>query len=458
MTLVDKRHLKTGGDPRTLPDYASLRDELNKLTHPARPDVNWQLVEQHSLNLFDNNGIELQTAAWYTLARTHLNGVTGLSEGLAIIDALITWQWASVWPSSAHARIEILSSMSKRLQQTFRMLPLQRADQRTLFNAEKLLSGIENSLQRLELRHASGLEALRIMVRNAGVRLENGELTASSVGEVLTGTHEHDPSGTPQHEPDSRWIFVANQPRPAIEIDIQNETPRGLSPTVAFTCGFAAAAACALLALWIVPKWLNPPEQKELMATVAPLPAVMSVTGIEQLRKADPDWLRKDAGYSESLNKQLESLGKLPPGWSLQYGHQLIEQTRALYPESALASETERKWRSILSANALPAGDANGWHEGARQLQQLQDQLNGLDEKKGRYMTVSELKTAVFTISKSFNSSIPAEELVRQIQGTPPGQPVSPALLTQTELKLQQLTNSLELSKLNVNNKLASEQ
>lgn len=33
-----------------------------------------------------------------------------------------------------------------------------------------------------------------------------------------------------------------------------------------------------------------------------------------------------------------------------------------------------------------------------------------------------------------------------------------PALLTQTELKLQQLTNSLELSKLNVNNKLASEQ
>jgi type VI secretion system protein VasL len=63
--------LKTGGDPRTLPDYA-LRDELSKLTHPARPDVNWQYVEKLCLSLFEQNGVELQTAAWYTLARTHL--------------------------------------------------------------------------------------------------------------------------------------------------------------------------------------------------------------------------------------------------------------------------------------------------------------------------------------------------------------------------------------------------
>jgi type VI secretion system protein VasL len=65
--------LKTGGDPRTLPDYAALRDELSKLTHPARPDVNWQYVEKLCLSLFEQNGVELQTAAWYTLARTHLS-------------------------------------------------------------------------------------------------------------------------------------------------------------------------------------------------------------------------------------------------------------------------------------------------------------------------------------------------------------------------------------------------
>ena len=45
MTTHPERCLKTGGDPRTLADYAALRDEMNKLSHPARPDVNWQYAE-----------------------------------------------------------------------------------------------------------------------------------------------------------------------------------------------------------------------------------------------------------------------------------------------------------------------------------------------------------------------------------------------------------------------------
>lgn len=40
MNDINPRKIKTGGDPRTLADYATLRDELSKLTHPARPDVN----------------------------------------------------------------------------------------------------------------------------------------------------------------------------------------------------------------------------------------------------------------------------------------------------------------------------------------------------------------------------------------------------------------------------------
>ena len=36
MDTSTERHLKTGSDPRLLPDYAALREELGKLTHPAR--------------------------------------------------------------------------------------------------------------------------------------------------------------------------------------------------------------------------------------------------------------------------------------------------------------------------------------------------------------------------------------------------------------------------------------
>ncbi len=63
MTTYPKRHLTTGGDPRTLADYAKLREEMHKLSHPARPDVDWLYAERLCLSLFDRNGVELQTAA-----------------------------------------------------------------------------------------------------------------------------------------------------------------------------------------------------------------------------------------------------------------------------------------------------------------------------------------------------------------------------------------------------------
>lgn len=45
MNILSQRKIKTGSDPRKLPDYAALREELSKLTHPARPDIDWLYVE-----------------------------------------------------------------------------------------------------------------------------------------------------------------------------------------------------------------------------------------------------------------------------------------------------------------------------------------------------------------------------------------------------------------------------
>ena len=65
------RQIKTGSDPRTLPDYAALRDELSKLSHPARPDMNWHYVEKSALLLSKmvssfrpQPGIRLPVRSW----------------------------------------------------------------------------------------------------------------------------------------------------------------------------------------------------------------------------------------------------------------------------------------------------------------------------------------------------------------------------------------------------------
>lgn len=179
MNDIISRKIKTGSDPRMLPDYAALREELSKLSHPARPDVNWRYAEKLCLSLFERNGVELQTAAWYTLTRTQLAGLAGLNEGLAILEALITHQWEALWPQPVNARMEILTSLSQRLQQRMRTLPLSYSDLSPLYLAEQQLNRMGEVLQRQALKQLSQLEALRALIHNSAVRLENSKGSSS---------------------------------------------------------------------------------------------------------------------------------------------------------------------------------------------------------------------------------------------------------------------------------------
>ncbi|CCJ80695.1 FIG00553465: hypothetical protein [Cronobacter dublinensis 1210] len=122
---------------------------------------------------FERNGVELQTALWYTQARLRLLGLPGLNEGLAILAALLAHQWSSLWPQPVHARMEILSNFSQRVQQTLRTLSLRYADLGALYQAEQHLAAIIAVLARLELKHMSQLDALRAQLQQAAARLES---------------------------------------------------------------------------------------------------------------------------------------------------------------------------------------------------------------------------------------------------------------------------------------------
>ncbi|MCL7678287.1 hypothetical protein M8369_30405, partial [Klebsiella pneumoniae] len=105
--------------------------------------------------------------------------------------------------------------------------------------------------------------------------------------------------------------------------------------------------------------------------------------------------------------RQLGELARLAPDWAVSYGDQLVRQALIRWPDQA--QPLEQQWWQQLSAGALPAENLTGWSEGMQQLQRLADQLNALDEQKGKYLTVSELKTAVFAITQSFNRAVPLE-------------------------------------------------
>ncbi|POT57512.1 hypothetical protein C3432_06000 [Citrobacter amalonaticus] len=432
MTWITERHLRTGGDPRTLADYASLRDELNKLTHPARPDVNWRYAEKLCLSLFEQNGVELQTVAWYTLARTQLAGLHGMNEGLALLEALISRQWGNLWPPQVHARMEILSALSKRLQQVIRTLTLSYADLSQLYQAEKHLTQLGEVLQRLELKHLSQFDTLRTLMHTSAVRLENGEGITENVQLPHIGITQPAAASVAEPTESVRWIYVA-QPEFQPNVEVMTELPQPAKPWKPFLAGALSVLVVGSTALW---GWqmLNQPDPalQQLTASLSPLPPTLTA---EQLHSLQPPPLSPEAGIRDTRH-QLEWLAQLPPDWTIRYGEQLIQQAQALWPEQALPLATQ--WRQQQNASVLPAEKLNGWHQGMAQLQQLTQRLNALDEKRGKYMTVSELKSEVFAITQSFNRAVPAEEQLRQLSVIPEGQPWSVAQQSQAEQHLQQ--------------------
>lgn len=448
MNDISPRKIKTGSDPRTLPDYAILRDELSKLTHPARPDVNWRYVEKLCLSLFEQNGVELQTVAWYTLTRTQLAGLFGLNEGLAILVALISHQWGALWPQPVHARMEILSNLSQRLQQRMRALALNYSDLSQLYRAEQLLTSLGAVLQRLELKHLSQFDTLRTLIHNSAIKLENSDDVSGSGATIQTGimlpatvmngagvlsdalpgipvTEKNEPANT------AKWVYVA-QPEHQPNVDVLAAIPVQGKKWKSFAAGMCSMLVISAATVWgwHVLHRLDP-LQAQLAASLAPLPATLTSVQLETLHRQPP--------ISQPLiadtQQQLMRLGQLPPDWNINYSRQLVEQAQSLWPEQA--KPLVQQWLRQVNIASIPTENLNGWHQGMTKLQQLSNQLSGLDGHKGKYMTVSELKSSVFGMMTSFQQIEPTEEQLRQIHLLPVGSPLRQQRIRQLEQHLR---------------------
>lgn len=170
------------------------------------------------------------------------------------------------------------------------------------------------------------------------------------------------------------------------------------------------------------------PLQAQLAASLAPLPSVLSSVQLKARRLQTP---LPEALITET-QQQLTRLNQLPPDWSLNYSRQLVQQAQVLWPERA--KPLALQWQHQLNAAALPVDAMSGWHQGMTKLQQLSDRLSGLDEQRGKYMTVSELKSVVYSTSQTFNRFVPAEEQLRRYADNP-----SDIQLRQVEMALEQL-------------------
>ncbi|EEC0295741.1 ImpA domain-containing protein [Salmonella enterica subsp. enterica] len=444
---MSKTRISTGGDPRALAEFSQLRDEISKLTHPARPDVDWLKAEQLSLTLFRNNGVELQTLAWYTVARIHNAGLSGLAEGAELLDALVSHHWTGLWPQQTHARVEVLAWLSARLQQELRTLPLTYGDLPQVYRVEQSLKHSCDVLQRLELKTLSKLETVAAWMHNAALRLEKAEAENGTVLSILPASGSDTPSGVypvTAAGPDALppLVFVVKEP---------TVPPRAGQPSVpvspvrhrmwqGFVAGVALTAAVSAGVMWAISR----PSAEQRF--IQPLPSALTPEQVSTLKQSkDLDSMKP--AILAATQQQLDALHPLAPLWSRDYARTLTQQLTTLWPGdeqvAALAGELQHR----LASDALPDTSLQSWHQAQQGLETMTAQLNALDERKGKYLTGSELKSAVFSIRRALDETPPPEELLRRMEEQQRQGGVTPAQYQQMDSRLDQLLNRYALLK-----------
>ncbi|EHP6803122.1 type VI secretion system ImpA family N-terminal domain-containing protein [Escherichia coli] len=208
-----------------------MRDEISKLTHPARPDVDWRYVETLCLRLYEHNGVELQTAFWYTIARMHTTGLSGLNEGLALIAALTRHHWSVMWPLNTHSRLEIITGLFNRLQKTLRAMPPDDRDNLPqLYQTETFLKALSDILARHELKQSSKVALPEAMVKGYITRQEN-QPVQGEVSSPVTLPAQALRSDAPdvqeyQTLPHSRLVYVVSETKAEPHPPFRNPRPR----------------------------------------------------------------------------------------------------------------------------------------------------------------------------------------------------------------------------------------
>ncbi|QLA06278.1 type VI secretion system ImpA family N-terminal domain-containing protein [Enterobacter ludwigii] len=394
MNDITLRKIKTGGDPEAFPDYALLCDELSKQRQPARPDIDWRQVQTLCLRLFELNGVELQSACSYTLARMHIAGLAGMNDGLFITCTLVQDYWSIMWPAGTHARGDILSCLSQHLRHLLCNIPLTgREELNALYQSEKCLSALRDSLKSHKVRQVCSLDALLLEVRSAIVCLEKTPLSIVAV----PGQKSADDGGE-----GGRLIRSAERERESAFSFAALRTWRRKIPLRCFAPGTVnALILCGIISSGLSEPGRPPTEVCHSEATLTQPPEPSLPVPSNALR-----YNFLPTGMHEGL---LTEAPRLP------LGYYLICKVCIPSPENMDVRNIPESGQKMREDRVFQPVDHTGRHENI--VKTPFGRLKEPDEKQMRYLKVSELKTKVYAIMLVFVPAVPPQKLL--CRGTP---------------------------------------
>lgn len=353
MTTPGDNILHTGGDPRGVAEFGALRQEIARMNQPGGCGPDWSRVEQLAIALFRANGMDLQSVAWYTLARAHCAGMAGLCEGVEIISAMIKHQWPTLWPQPLSARLAIITWLSAGIQQQLKENQPEAKDLDLLYRLQSQLEQNVKTLEALAHKHLSQLDRLAIQINDIIAQLAEPQ-NASPLSKTPSVTAVARPVG-PARSNGSEFtplIYVPRELTTSAALNVRFgfwERSRG------FLAGMLCASLLGSLALWGV-----------------------------QLMRPEPGKAQQIAMLAQQLAPELAAQNK--------------------------------SWQEAIAAAALPKEQLILWHTARLRLQKLLTLAAAPEIRRSGCVSWVELEAQLVAIRQPLELMQPAEELLRQLE------------------------------------------
>lgn len=401
-TSVYTQTITTGADPRDLPEFSAIREEINKASHPSQPELNWKLVESLALTIFKANGVDLHTATYYTLARTRTQGLAGFCEGAELLAAMINHEWDKFWPQSGPARTEMLDWLNTRTGNILRQqISFSENDLPLLYRTERALQHICDKLQQVELKRQPRVENLLYFVQNTRKRLEpQPKNNSAAPTQTTVRTLVYAPEGAPPLTTES--VVPPLPDLPEMRVEVRNATETRTANTQSqnssikgFITGIASTVIVAAVLWW----WQAYPVQKQL-AKVR-----------DTAQGAAAAWLASPE--QESYQQRLRQLLEASPVQSLDTGVQIARTAETRWPESLQQQKATAQWNETLKIRAQNSPQLRGWLQTRQDLHAFAD-LVMQREKEG--LTLSYIKNVIWQAERGLSQETPLESLLTQYQ------------------------------------------
>jgi len=401
-----------GGDPRNFLEFSEIRNEINKMNHPAASEMDFELIETLALELFRQNGVDLQTAAYYTFAKTKLVGLEGFSEGCELIAMLVTQHWREFWPDNEVARIDMLDWLNNRIGYDVRNFSFTTKQIPLLLQIEQPLKAIVEKLKGEKLKKTPKIVELYDYVKNTRTTLEKRLIEQQ--------TKKPAPKPKPKPKPVEvlpEPIVVAPPPVESIKIEYVPVAPAPVNPTPPPSRfkgwhGFVLGVIVTGISFFAFSHYQQKPIKPEQVDLSLFTTMVDSHTSLLATHYAEV--FGKDQSQLADYEAQLNQITQLPPLATRYYGDNLIQLSARLWPNDEKQQALAKQWQSQLAIQHQERFMRDNYHNAQQLINDLINSLNRAEETN-RSFTISQLKSSAYAIQKQLDQDVPLEALLHQL-------------------------------------------